>query len=403
MKTSALPDLPDSDLTVGQLDESEILDLIFPHFRVSPEVMVAPGDDCAQVRAASGSFVVSTDILIEDVHFKHRWSSAYQVGWRAAMQNLADVAAMGARPTSLVVGLAMPKTTEVRWVVDFARGLADAAHSVGAAVVGGDLSSAPQIFISVTVHGDCGGRQPVLRSGAQPGDIVALAGHTGWSAAGLDFLIAQEDEDNSEFAVVRRSHSVESSAFMADNVTQLALQTFRSPTSPIALGEVAAHHGASSLIDVSDGLVMDAQRVCKASGASIEIDYEAMVELIQGPAHHEELSQIGSDESVQPTPVSSVGLREVARDLGILSDAAQDARVARWILTGGEDHALLATFPDGSALPDGFTPIGRVLPPVESSAQGLGTETEQPATQYGAVRVVGVRMGGLEGGWDHFR
>lgn len=361
--------------TVAHLDESDLLALIFPQLPSNSDVLVGPGDDCAQVSATSGSFVVSTDILIENVHFKPEWSTGYQVGWRAATQNLADIAAMGARPTSLVVGLAMPKTTAVEWVVEFARGLGDAARSVGAAVVGGDLSSAPSLFISVTVHGDCGTTAPVLRSGARPDDIVALAGHTGWSAAGFELLLAQDGGKAGS-----NSHE-----------RTLAVQSFLAPTSPISLGVAAADNGATAMMDVSDGLLRDAQRICKASGVSIILDYTAITRNMPGPTNNPALSGQAPEFSVHN---STEGLLKLA---GEFDETAQQ-KVAQWLLTGGEDHALLATFPAGTHLPNGFFAIGTV----GVDDQITEPKTQQPVTQRGAVRVVGVDMGGKSTGWDHF-
>lgn len=472
--------------TIAHLDESDLLALIFPHLPGSPDVLVGPGDDCAQVKAPDGTFVVSTDILIEGVHFKPQWSTGYHVGWRAAMQNLADIAAMGARPTSLVVGLAMPKTTPVDWVVEFAQGLGDAARSVGAAVVGGDLSSAPTLFISVTVHGDCSGRAPVLRSGARVGDVVALAGHTGWSAAGLELLLGQGPESPNVSVATRETESPSTSGALRETrgnsvgkgsgadapeqaACSLAVQSFRAPTAPIGSGSVAAEVGATAMMDVSDGLLRDSQRMCKASGVSFSIDYAAVVAGMPAPQYNPRLSS-----AIEPAEVtnSASGLLKIAENLPMVgvkmpaehalgghvpcehestghrsgehessgkgpcghkldggmanaqtSDAGKpdaQAKVATWLLTGGEDHALLATFPASVELPDGFFRIGTVLEASSednldatiaqedlvthrSSAKDSGADVQQPATQSGAVRVVGVDLGGIVTGWDHFR
>src|SRR4051795_8536709 len=153
---------------------------------------VGPGDDAAVLRAPDGRVVATTDVLVEGRHFRRDWSSAEDVGDKAAAANLADVAAMGGVATALLVGLACPSTTPTSWLEGVATGLAEECAPLGAAVVGGDtVSSAPDsssVVLSVTALGDLGGRPPVLRSGARPGDVVALAGRLGWSACGLAVL-----------------------------------------------------------------------------------------------------------------------------------------------------------------------------------------------------------------------
>lgn len=404
MKQNSTSDV--ESLTIASLDESDLLKLIFPHLPTNNEVIVGPGDDCAEVRSSQGSFVVSTDILIESVHFRTDWSTGYHIGWRAAMQNLADVAAMGARPTSLVVGLAMPKSTTIEWVTDFARGLGDAARSVGAACVGGDLSSSPAVFISVTVHGDPV-KGSVLRSTAQPGDVVAVAGNTGWSAAGLELLLQGVD--------------TQSLTGLTREAAHLALQTYRAPTSPIALGEVAAGAGATAMMDVSDGLIRDSQRIAKASGVRITIDFDELEHAQMAPRANAKLGEAtgleGLNSSAQGLALVDALLAftptgeslENANVVLAQQEAGQRNRIAKWLLTGGEDHGLLATFPSSEQIPAGFYEVGVVEAQSEGASEDSATTQEtaqdeqRPVTQCGAVRVVGIELGDLESGWDHFR
>ncbi len=203
--------------------------------------------------APDGRYVVSTDVLVEDRHFRRRWSTGYDVGRRAAVQNLADVVSMGARPAALVVSLVMPGDLPVDWVTGLARGLADACTPLGAAVVGGDLSGGDQVVVAVTVHGDLEGRDPVLRGGARAGDVVALAGTLGRSAAGLALLDAgRPDVDDALVAAYLR------------------------PDPPLAAGPVAAVAGATAMMDVSDGLLRDAGRVARASGVVVDLGTGAL-------------------------------------------------------------------------------------------------------------------------------
>ena len=327
------------DPAVGDLTEGELLARFVPHLGAPAAGLVGPGDDCAVLAAPDGRVVVSTDVLVEDVHFRRAWSSAHDVGRRAAVQNLADVAAVGAVPTGLVVALVVPPTLPARWVEDLARGLDDACRPWGAGVVGGDLARGPHVVVAVTVHGDLEGRAPVLRSGARPGDVVAHAGVRGRSAAGYALLAAGRADDD---AVPARTRAV-------------VLDAFRVPAPPVAAGRAAALAGATAMLDVSDGLLRDAGRLAAASGVVLALDDPADV---------------------------------LADELGLLAPVADalgaDAR--DWVLTGGEDHGLLATFPPGTTLPDGFRALGRVLAAPGGAA---------------GVTVAGSRAH-EGGGWDHF-
>ncbi len=272
---------------------------------------VGPGDDAAVLRVPDGRVVATTDVLVEGRHFRRDWSSGEDVGHKAAAANLADVAAMGGVATALLVGLACPAETPTAWLEAVAAGMAEECAPLGAAVVGGDtVASAPgsgAVVLSVTALGDLGGRAPVLRSGARPGDVLAVAGRLGWSACGL--------------AVLRRGFS-----------SPLAVVTaHRRPTPPYAAGPTAADAGATAMCDVSDGLLADAGHLAADSGVVVDLDRAALVRTMLEP----------------PGPMQQVA-------------AALGADPLAWVLTGGEDHALLATFPPGAALPEGWTVVGDV-------------------------------------------
>jgi thiamine-monophosphate kinase len=153
-----------------------------------PGVLVGPGDDAALLTAPDGRVVASTDVLVEGRHFRRDWADAHDIGRRAAAANLADVAAMGATATALLVGLCAPGDLEAAWVEQLADGLAAESALVGASVVGGDMSKSPTLMIAVTALGDLQGLAPVRRGGARPGDVLALAGRIGWAAAGYSVL-----------------------------------------------------------------------------------------------------------------------------------------------------------------------------------------------------------------------
>ena len=310
--------------TVAQVGENEALKRTIARLNSSEHALVGPGDDSAVIAAPDGRFTVTTDTLIEGHDFKLEWSSAYDLGWKAVASNLADVAAMGAVPTALVVALTVPGHTQVSWLEHFADGLKAAclALAPGCGVVGGDLAASDQVMISVAAHGSLEGREPVLRSGAQIGDIVAVAGTLGRAAAGLALL---------------QSGNRDAIAAYDDWVN---IQ--RRPNPPIAAGVAASVAGATSMLDLSDGLARDAARIAKASNVSIQID-----------------------------PLQLQGFEAVVEEAA----RAIEANPNDWVIGGGEDHSLLATFPTGSTLPRAFKPIGVVLPqgpaPVMLGAQAL--------------------------------
>lgn len=290
--------------TLGSLGESAVLRRIFPRLPDAASALLGPGDDAAVVAAPDGRFVVTTDTLVHGPDFRHAWSSPFQLGWKAAATNLADVAAMGARPTALVVALVAPASTPAAWLEQLADGLREACAALapGCGVVGGDLSVSEQLTIAVTAFGDLEGRAPVLRSGARAGDVVAVCGELGLAARGLELLFAQGvdavgEPDAVAAASLRPAYDRELDAQLA-------------PHPPIGAGVVAALGGATAMMDVSDGLALDARRMAEASGVVVDLDAAA----------------VGSPHA----------------------------------LTGGEDHALLATFPADAALPPGFRAVGRV-------------------------------------------
>lgn len=129
-------------------------------------------------------------MLIEGRHFRREWSSATDIGRKAAARNLADIAAMGARPTALLVAFAGPADLEVSWVLDLVTGIARECAAAGASVAGGDTSGADTVMLAVTALGDLADREPVTRAGARPGNVVAVAGTLGAAAAGLALLTA---------------------------------------------------------------------------------------------------------------------------------------------------------------------------------------------------------------------
>ena len=172
-----------ADGTLAADGEFAVIDRLVSGRRQPPSVVVGPGDDAA-VLTGTGATAVSTDMLVEGRHFRLDWSTPYDIGRKAIAQNASDIEAMGGRATAFVVGYGAPGDTETAQAVALSDGLWDEATRVGAGIVGGDMVAAPQWVVSVTVLGDLDGRPPVLRGGARPGDVVAVVGELGRSAAG---------------------------------------------------------------------------------------------------------------------------------------------------------------------------------------------------------------------------
>ncbi len=288
--------------TLAGLGEFAVIDRLVAGRDQPPAVALGPGDDAAVVLADDGRTVVSTDMLVADRHFRLDWSTPHDVGRKAIAQNAADIEAMGARPTAFVVAFGAPSDTPAAQALELADGMWHEARLLGAGIVGGDLVSAPQWVISVTVLGDLDGREPVRRSGARPGDTVAVTGELGRSAAGYSLW----RNDVHEFDALRRRHLV--------------------PEPPYGQGRVAADAGATAMTDVSDGLVADLGHIAQASGVVVDVSTAALA----------------ADRDAVGGAATALGADGLA-----------------WVLGGGEDHALVATFP-GSP-PDGWRVIGRVL------------------------------------------
>jgi thiamine-monophosphate kinase len=214
---------------------------------------------------------------------------------------------MGAVPTALLFGLAVPGTSMVTWVLDLTRGLAAECERAGAVVAGGDVTGANAVMLGITAIGTMAGRGPVTRGGARPGDVLAISAAVGRSAAGLAVLQAGLDPASApELAEVVAAH--------------------RRPQPDYPAGPAAAAAGATAMIDVSDGLIADLGHVAAASGVSIDIRSDSL---------------------------ATASLRSVGRRIG--------ADWRDWALAGGEDHALAASFPPEARLPPAWTVVGTVL------------------------------------------
>ncbi|NDL59405.1 thiamine-phosphate kinase [Phytoactinopolyspora mesophila] len=291
--------MPDSVSDVGEFG---LIDAVTARFPQGDGVVVGPGDDAAIIAVGSGRVVVTTDMLVEGRHFRRDWSSARDIGRKAAAQNLSDIAAMGARATAITVGLGAPGDLDVAWTLELADGMRDECARVGASVIGGDMVSSETVVLAITALGELDGLEPVLRSGARAGDVLAVCGRLGWAEAGLRVL----------------SRGFRSPRALVD--------AHRCPEVPYDAGPEAATLGATAMCDVSDGLLADAGHLAESSHVRIDIERERL-----------EITE---------------AMREVGSALG--------ADPMTWVLTGGDDNAMLATFPAQVPLPERWRVIGRV-------------------------------------------
>ena len=265
------------------------------------------GDDGAVLAPSELATVATMDLAVEDVHFKTDWSTAHQIGAKVAVANIADIYAMGGDPHSLLVGISLTGQEEVDWVLDLARGIAEEAKKVGAQVIGGDTVRGEKITIAITALGNTS--EPIYRSGAKVGDHLVISGLPGASAAGLALLKAEKRELFPEIVKAHLQPSV-------DGKKAHAL--------------ISA--GATSMCDVSDGLLVDVTRISEASGIGLRINLDNL--------DLSSLSEVGIELAVDPIS---------------------------WVLTSGEEHLFIATLPPSAALPEGALQIGEVI-------QGSGVE-----------------------------
>ena len=291
-------------------------------------VIVGIGDDCAVLDLTPGTrLIAKTDLLIEDVHFRRRYAEAADVGWKALAVNLSDIACMGGRPRWAMVALACPSTTTADEVDAFYEGLFALAREHGVAVVGGDTSSSPRgWFVNVSLLGEAS--RVVLRSTARPGDVVAVTGTLGRSAAGL--------------AILDRERAP--AGLDADTLAEMTTAHLR-PRPRVGEGRwLGGAPGVTAMMDLSDGLATDVRRLAAESGVGATIRMDAL-------------------------PVAS-GTSRVA--------SAMDVDARAWATGGGEDYELLVI-----GAPDAFATIAAALAAATGTPlTAVGTIDESPGVRF---------------------
>jgi len=273
------------------LSERDVINTLQKIFAsADSRVRVGIGDDAAVVTTQPQS-IITSDMAVEDVHFKLEWSSAFDIGRKITAANVADILSMGAQCDYLTASVALTGNETMQWIENLARGMKHEADAAGALIVGGDIARGPKVVISMTAVGSA--QSPILRSGAKVGDSLYLSSLTGWSAAGLE-LLTREVSINSAIA-------------------ERALSEFSAPT----LDYSSDFSGATAMADVSDSVLIQAEQIAEASGVQLVLDQV----LIAQASEFKDISTLADELKVD---------------------------VFQWILGGGEDHVLLAT---GQSLP----------------------------------------------------
>lgn len=309
------------DACVGDYSEGELVARIAsalgPRLN-GPHLSVGVGDDAAAWDVEAGAVILSTDMFCEFEDFRQDWSTPEHVGFKVVVQNVADIVAMGSACTGLLLSLGLPATTPLAWFDGFLHGVRTGADAYKVHVAGGDLSAARMIVVNTTSFGHTSAA-PLQRSGAQVGDGVWVSGSVGRSAAGLWMLINDELPQH------------------ASDLVQV--HCCPSPDLGSALPELKK---ATAALDVSDGLVRDCGRIALASSCDIHLDAQLL----------------------------SPWVKQLSETLGVSDRQAQE-----WVYTGGEEHVILATFPQGEHPKDPFVRIGTVMPSAQAAGQvvtGLG-------------------------------
>jgi thiamine-monophosphate kinase len=296
--------------------ESEViaeLAHIFAHD--DPRVRVGIGDDAAVLSASKQQWVITTDMAVENVHFRREWSSGYEIGRKITAANLADIYSMGATPDHLVVAVSLTGEESMAWIRELANGMNDEAHSCDCTIVGGDIARGPVVVISMTALGHV--QKPILRSGARVGDQIVISDLPGWSAAGLYLLFNQ----------------INISRVTSNRAVERALAQFRAPS--VRYSDAIGLSNAHALSDISDGLLIQGEQMATASKVRFVIDSRK----IESHPHFHDMSALADE----------VG-----------------AYIWDWIGAGGEDHVFLAT---GNRL-SGFV-IGEVIVGSGIELQGI--------------------------------
>lgn len=298
-----------------------------------PEVVVPVGDDAAVVHPGSGDLVLTTDALVEGSHFVRDMITARDLGHKAITVNVSDVAAMAGSPRYALCALTLTDEVDAAWTMELFGGMREACDDYACTLIGGNLARGRDVTVAITLTGEVAPGRALTRGGARRGDVVVVTGTLGAAAAGWRIKRLRRRPDEEDLAAIRRTDR---------------------PIARVGEAQVLARHGATAMIDVSDGLSLDLSRLCAASGARARI---RIADLPAGP-------------------------RALPEE----------------VLGGGEDYELLATLPSAQAAGAARAEIGEAfgvpLSDIGEIEEGRGLV---------AVEVDGQEHPLTPDGWDHFR
>jgi thiamine-monophosphate kinase len=361
--------------TIGEVGEHALIRWIaeIAGSSPSPDVLLGIGDDAAVIRPRRNHVdVLTTDVLVDGVHFTRAYSSASDIGHRALHVNLSDIASMGAEPRVAMLSLGLPSSLEAVWVAQLVHGLVEAARQARVHLVGGNISQSPAMFVDVTVSGAVKPRHLLRRRGARAGDELYVSGEVGAAAAGLALLRGRDGggpsapnptpEPSTDEQIILGERALASWPAMADPALAAAVTRYRRPEARVALGlQVGRNKAASACMDTSDGLADALRQLARASGVGVRVEAAA---LPLSPAVGHAASTTGAD-----------------------------AQVLTW--AGGEDYELLFAVPRRSKRRFAHASGRKGLPPVTR----IGVCTKD-------ADLVVVQADGrdtvLPGGYEHF-
>jgi thiamine-monophosphate kinase len=325
-------------MKVSELGEFGLIDLLakMAGGEKDERLLIGIGDDAAAWQGDESIQLATVDSFIQDVHFPSGIAPWKDLGWKALAANLSDIAAMGGVPRYALVSLALPDNTEVDDVTALYTGMLELGREYGVAIIGGDISRAPIVVITITILGSSQKRQILTRSAAKPGELVAVTGELGAAAAGLEMLSKKLKFDPPAAACFK--------------------QAFLHPIPRIAEGQLLADHGVKTAIDISDGLIADLGQICKASqvGARIEVDRvpveptvkarfgEKSVELaLSGGEDYELLFTAGAEvidkvKRAAPCPITTIGEIVAGEGVTVVDRQGNPSKVVK----GGWEHFI---------------------------------------------------------------
>ncbi len=309
-----------------------------PDFRRKENLILGIGDDAAVWKTESGLEISTTDTMVQGVHFSFAYSSWYDIGWRAMASNLSDIAAMGGAPLYALINIGLPIDTDVDNVKDLYKGILAVGDKYSVRIVGGDLVKSHIIFITIVIIG-ASSQNLMLRSEMKSGDVIAVTGSLGSSAAGLRVL----------------SGALTNNSEMHKSI----IDTHLRPTPRIIEGQILAENGIRAAMDISDGLVIDLNRLCNSSGVGAIIHTD-----------------------------------KIPTDRRLKSDFSGE-EILGWALSGGEDYELLFSGPESIVL--------SVIPMMPAGATIIG---EVSGFNVGRVSVLDPENKPIklnDKGWDHFK